>query len=149
LWLTLVAVILLATQTSPVIGISVDNPFPNPGDTIAITICVCIAPPSWNETLWLSIDSPDGHTLNYTELGIVNATITIPYRVPQDAASGLYTVTVYWDHQYVQTGFTVDAQPIPEFPFPPVVFLVAIAAATLAISRRQATARSKTLTTHS
>jgi hypothetical protein len=145
-WLTLIAIILLVTQTSPVIGISIDNPFPNPGDTITITVCICIAPPGWNETLWLSIDSPDGHTLYYSQL---NAT-AIQYKIPQDAPSGLYSVTVMYDHQYVQTGFTVEdqGQPIPEFPFPFAVLLVAFTVATLAISRRQASASSRTLAAH-
>jgi len=149
LWFTLFLAALLLSQSGPVIGITVDNPFPNPGDTITITICTCLAPQGWNDSLWLSIDSPDGHNLYYQELGAGDLTARIPYKIPQDALGGLYTVTVTWDHQYVQTGFTVDAQPIPEFPFPLVVFLVAIAAATLAISRRQATARSKTLAAHS
>jgi hypothetical protein len=149
LWLTLFLAALLLSQSGPVVGITVDNPFPNPGGTITITICTCLAPQGWNDSLWLSIDSPDGHSLYYQELGTGYLTTTIPYKIPQDAPSGFYTVTVTWDHQYVQTGFTVDAQPIPEFPFPLPVFLVAIAAATLAISRRQATARFKTLTTHS
>jgi hypothetical protein len=140
---------LLLSQAGPVVGITVDNPFPNPGDTITITICTCLAPQGWNDSLWLSIDSPDGHNLYYHELGAGHLTTTIPYKVPQDAPGGLHTVTVTWDHQYVQTAFTVEAQPMPEFPSPLVVFLVAIAAASVAISRRQASARSKTLAAHS
>jgi hypothetical protein len=149
LWLTLVAIILLVTQTGPVIGVSVDNPFPNPGDTITITVCACMVPQGWNESLWLSIDRPDGHNLYYGELNATNATMV--YKIPQDAPGGLYTVTVFWDHNYVETGFTVEdqGQPIPEFPLPLAVLFVAFTAATLAVLGRQATARSKTLATHS
>jgi hypothetical protein len=148
LWFTLFLAALVLSQSGPVVGVAVNNPFPNPGDTITITICTCLAPQGWDDSLWLSIDSPDGHNLYYQELGAGHLTTTIPYKVPQDAPSGLYTVTVTWDHQYVQTGFTVDARPIPEFPSPLVVFLVAIAAAAVAISRRQASASSKTLAAH-
>jgi hypothetical protein len=148
LWIAIFLAALLLSQAGPVVGVAVDNPFPNPGDTIQITVTTCLASRGWNDSLWLSIDSPDGHNLYYAELGAGNLTTKIPYKIPQDAPGGLYTVTVTWDHQYVQTGFTVEAQPIPEFPSPLVVFLVAIAAASAAISRRQASARSKTLAAH-
>jgi hypothetical protein len=48
----------------------------------------------------------------------------------------------------VQTGFTVAGQPVPESPFPFAVMLLAFTVATLALSRRKASARSTTLAPH-
>jgi hypothetical protein len=155
LWIAVFLAALLITQSGPVVGVAVDNPFPNLGDTVQITVGVCQAPPNWNDSLWLSIDSPDGHTLYYEQLasgnltGIADLTVSLPYTVAQDASPGLYTVTVTWDHQYVQTGFTVETQPIPEFPFPLAVLLFAFTVATLAISRRKAGSSAKTSSAHS
>jgi hypothetical protein len=146
MWPVILVAILVLAQV-PSVAVTVDNPFPNPGDTITITVCVCEAPSGWNDSLWLSIDSPDGHNLYYAELGAGNLTTTIPYKIPQDATGGLYTVTVTWDHQYVQTGFTVEDQPIPEFPTPLVLIVATLAIAS--ILRRQTSARPKTLVSHS
>ena len=62
MWLTLfLAALLLSKQT--VIGVTVDNPFPNPGDTVSITVCACLMPQAWNDSLELSIDGPDAQHL--------------------------------------------------------------------------------------
>jgi hypothetical protein len=145
-WLTLLLAALLLSQTGPVVGVTVDNPFPNPGDTITITICACN--PAKNQNLELYIDRPDGRNVYYADLQLSDLPRTIVYTIPEDSPGGLYTVTVTWDHQYVQTGFTVAGQPVPESPIAQLVFFIAIAFATLALSRRKASARSTTLAPH-
>lgn len=146
MWLSVFLSLLLLTQTNPAIGITVDNPFPNPGDTITITVCACS--PAENQNLGLYIDRPDGRNVYHTDLQSTDLPTAIAYTIPEDSPGGLYTVTVTWDHQYVQTGFTVAGQPVPEFPFPFAVMLLAFTIATLTISRRKASARSTTLAPH-
>jgi hypothetical protein len=126
----------------------VDNPFPNPGDTVAITVCVCLMPKGWNDSLELSIDGPDLRNVYHTDLQHSDLPTTIAYTIPADSPGGLYTVTVTWDHQYVQTGFTVAGQPVPESPIAQLVFFIAIAFATLALSRRKASASAQALASH-
>jgi hypothetical protein len=147
-WLTLLLAALLLSQTGPVVGVTVDNPFPNPGDTITITVCACLTPQGWNDSLELYIDGPDGHNVYHADLQLSDLPTTIAYTIPEDTPGGLYTVTVTWDHQYVQTGFTVAGQPVPESPFPFAVMLFAFTFATLAISRRKASASAPSLASH-
>lgn len=135
MWLTLLLAALLLSQTGPVVGVTVDNPFPNPGDTITITVCACS--PAENQSLELYIDRPDGRNVYHADLQISDLPATIVYTIPEDSPGGLYTVTVTWDHQYVQTGFTVAGQPVPESPFPLAVMLLAFTVATLATFRRK------------
>ena len=146
MWLTLFLAALLVSQTNPVVGISVDNPFPDPGDTVTIAVCAC--GPAENQNLELYIDSPDGRSVYHADLQLSDLPSTIAYTIPDDASGGLYTVTVTWDHQYVQTGFTVAGQPVPESPIAQLVFFVAIAFATLALSRRKASARAQASASH-
>jgi hypothetical protein len=148
-WLTLFLAALLLSQAGPVIGVTVDNPFPNPGDTVSITVCACLMPQAWNDSLELSIDGPDARNIYHADLQSADLPTTIVWTVPNDSAGGLYTVTVTWDHQYIETGFTVMGQPIPESPIAQLVFFVAIAFATLALSRRKASARAQTPAPHS
>ena len=146
MWLTLFLAALLLSQTGPVVGVTVDNPFPNPGDTITITVCACS--PAENQSLELYIDRADGRNVYHTDLQLSDLPATIAYTIPEDSPGGLYTVTVTWDHQYVQTGFTVAGQPVPESPFPFAVMLFAFTFATLAISRRKASASAPSLASH-
>ena len=146
MWLTLFLAALLLSQTGLVVGVTVDNPFPNPGDTITITVCACS--PAENQSLEIYIDRPDGRNVYHADLQLSELPTTIAYTIPEESPGGLYTVTVTWNHQYVQTGFTVAGQPVPESPFPFAVMLFAFTVATLAISRRKASARSTTLDPH-
>jgi hypothetical protein len=148
-WLTLFLAALLLSQAGPVIGVTVDNPFPNPGDTVSITVCACLMPQAWNDSLELSIDGPDARNVYHTGLESADLPATIVWTVPTDSPGGLYTVTVTWDHQYIETGFAVMGQPVPESPIAQLVFFVAIAFATLALSRRKASARAQTPAPHS
>jgi hypothetical protein len=147
-WLTLFLAALLLSQAGPVIGVTVDNPFPNPGDTVSITVCVCLMPQAWNDSLELSIDGPDARNIYHADLQSADLPTTIVWRVPTDSPGGLYTVTVTWDHQYIETGFTVMGHPVPESPIAQMVFFIAIAAATLAISRRKASTSAPALASH-
>lgn len=149
MWLTLFLAALLLSQAGPVIGVTVDNPFPNPGDTVSITVCACLMPQAWNDSLELSIDRPDARNVYHADLQSADLPTTVVWTVPNDSAGGLYTVTVTWDHQYIETGFTVMGQPIPESPIAQLVFFVAIAFAALALSRRKASARAQTPAPHS
>jgi hypothetical protein len=66
-------------------------------------------------------------------------------RLPQDEPDGPYTVTVTWDHRYVETGFVVESQLVPEFPFAFLVLILALAIASAAISWRKASLSAETI----
>jgi hypothetical protein len=139
-----VLILMLAlAQASPRVCVSTDRGFYSPGGQVTIYVSAA----GVNESLWVYVDKPDGHSLYYTELSSCSETINVT--LPQDAPDGSYTITVTWDHRYVQTGFIVESQPVPEFPFPFVVFFVAIAIAVATLSRRETSASSETLVSHS
>jgi hypothetical protein len=146
----IILIILLAlTQASPavIITVSTDRGWYRPGESVTIQIQVVMTENPTNMTwLWLYIDKPDGHNTYFAQLDAVNQTIV--WDIPIDAPLGTYTVTVTCDHRYSQTGFIVESQPIPEFPIAPLVLIVATAIAFVALPRRQASARSKTLAPH-
>jgi hypothetical protein len=125
--------------------VTVDRSIYGPGEEVVIYVSATGIASS--ERLWLYVDEPDGHNLCFTELtrrgGIIVVTL------PQDAADGLYTVTVTWDHQYIQTGFTVERQPIPEFPSAAItVLILAASVASATLLRRKAGASAETLAAH-
>jgi len=139
--------LVMAAQVSPAVTVTTDRGWYSQGESVTIAIQVVMTENPTNMTwLWLYIDKPDGHNAFFAQLEAVNQTIT--WQIPLDAAEVSYTVTVTWDHRYSQTGFIVEGQPIPEFPFTPLVLIVAAAIAFLALPRRQASARSETLATH-
>lgn len=135
----LIALVMVA-QVSPTVTVSTDRGWYSPGDQV--TIHISTTSMALNDTLWLYVDKPNGHNLFFTELSAGGGIVIVA--LPQDAPDGTYTITVAWDHRYVQTGFVVESQPIPEFPVAPLVFLVAIASAFAAISWRKASASAKT-----
>jgi len=139
--------LVMAAQVSPAVTVTTYRGWYSLGESVTIQIQVVMTENPTNMTwLWLYIDKPDGHNAFFAQLEAVNQTIT--WQIPPDAAEGAYTVTVTWDHRYSQTGFIVEGQPIPEFPFAPLVLVVATAIAFLALSRRQAGARSEALATY-
>jgi hypothetical protein len=136
----LVALIVIA-QVSPSVTVSTDRGWYSPGEQVTVHISTTGFVSS--ERLWLYIDKPDGYNLYFTELPVCGDTIAVT--LPLDAPSGTYTVTVTWDHRYVETGFVVESQPVPEFPFSFLVLILALAIASTAVSRRKARARSMIL----
>jgi hypothetical protein len=136
----LLIAVLLMTQATPTVTVATDQGWYSPGDQVTVQVTARGMP--WNETLWLYVDEPDGRNLYFAELPANGGTINLT--LPQDAADGSYTVTIMWDHRYVQTGFIVQSQPIPEFPFPLVVLLLAVATAVAAISWRKTGASAET-----
>ena len=144
MYLALIISILLLTQVTPVVTVTTDRGWYSPGDQVTIEISA--AGFNSGEQLWLYVDKPDGHNLYFAELPADGDTVVV--RLPQDAPDGTYTVTVTWDHRYIETGFIVETQPIPEFPFPLVVLFVAFTIAFAAISWRKASASAKTIATH-
>jgi hypothetical protein len=100
---------------------------------------------------WVYVDGPDGHNVYFSHLNATFASaFNFVFTLPHDAPEGNYTVTVTHGHSiYIQTTFIVEIQPIPEFPFPLAVLLVAFTIATLAISRGKASPRASTSTAHS
>lgn len=130
--LFLVALVMVA-QVGPTVAVTTDRGWYSPGERV--TVHVSATGFALSDQLWLYVDRPDGHNLYSIELSAGGGTIVLT--LPRDAPEGLYTVTVVWDHRYVQTGFIVEGQPIPEFPFPFAVLLFAFAIATLAVSRRK------------
>jgi len=139
----LVALLVIA-QATPTVTVSLDRGWYSPGESIVIHVSTTGFASS--ERLWLYVDKPDGHNLYFREVSPRGGTFVVT--LPLDAANGTYTVTVTWDHRYIQTGFVVEGQPIPEFPFTPLVFIIAIAVAYATISWRKTSARSETLAPH-
>jgi len=136
----LVALVMVA-QVSPTVTVSTDKGWYSPGEQVIVRISTTGFVSS--ERLWLYVDKPDGHNLYFTELSACGDTIIVT--LPQDAPDGPYTVTVTWDHRYVETGFVVESQPVPEFPFAFLVLILAIAVASTSISRRKASAGAETI----
>jgi len=135
---------LVQVHKNPTVTVSTDRGSYRPGESVTIQIQVAMTENPTNMTwLWLYIDKPDGHNALFMQLDPVNQTIV--WNIPVNATQGAYTVTVMWSHRYAETGFTVEGQPIPEFPFAPLVLMVATAIAFLAVSWRKASARSETL----
>jgi len=124
-------------QISPTVTVATDRTWYMPGDEVTILVSSTGMPQ--DQTLWLSVDKPDLLNLYFTELPASGRLVNVT--LPVDTQDGLYTVTVTWDHRYVQTGFIVESQPIPEFSFAPVVLLLAVTAALATLSRRKAGAR--------
>jgi hypothetical protein len=135
-WLALLISILLLRQVGPAVTVSLDRGWYSPGDQLVITVSATGM--AANETLWLYVDKPDGHNLYFAELRANDGTVVLT--LPPDAPDGTYTITVTWGHQYIETGFIVETQPIPEFPSTPLVFFVAIAVAFGALFRWKASA---------
>jgi len=144
---TVLIIILLIAQASPLISVTTDRTWYAPGEQVQVMVRVDNG--TLTSTVWFYVDKPDGRNLyfTYVDVTFVSATGFI-FTLPSDAPEGMYTVTVTWDHQYAQTGFMVSAHPIPEFPVASLVLIVATAIAFFAISRRQASARSETLAPH-
>jgi hypothetical protein len=134
--------LVVAAQASPAVTVSTDRGWYSPGDQVSIYISTTGFASS--EQLSLYVDKPDGHNLYFTELDSRGGTIDV--MLPQDAADGTYTITVTWDHRYVETGFVVESQPIPEFPLTSLVLLVAFATAFAAILGRKTSVSAKAAT---
>jgi hypothetical protein len=115
-------------QVTPTVTVMTDRGFYSPGDQVIITVTATGTEGSY---LWLSVNKPDGHNLYYSR--VTNATVII--QLPLDAPNGTYAVMVAWSHRYVETGFVVQSQPIPEFPFAPIMFLFIIVVALASVSR--------------
>ncbi len=139
----LVALVMIA-QVNPSVTVSTDKGWYSPGEQVIVRVSTTGFVSS--ERLWLYVDKPDGHNLYFTELSACGDTIIVT--LPQDAPDGPYTVTVTWDHRYVETGFVVESQPVPEFPFTFLVLILALAVASTAISRRKASTGAETIALH-
>jgi hypothetical protein len=136
----LVALVMVA-QAGPTVTASTDKGWYSPGEQVIVRVSTTGFPPV--EQLWLYVDKPDGHNLYFTELPACGGTVVVT--LPQDAPDGAYTVTVTWDHRYVETGFAVESQPVPEFPFAFLVLILALAVASAAVSRRKASVSAETI----
>jgi hypothetical protein len=144
MYVSLLILALSLLQISPTVAVATDRTWYSPGDEVTIQVSTTGMPE--NQTLWLYVDKPDLRNWYFGQLPANGTTVTLV--LPADAQDGTYTVTVTWDHRYVQTGFIVEGQPIPEFPLAPLVLIFATAIAFLALPRRQASARSEALATH-
>ena len=98
---------LALAQTGPQVTVTTDRSSYAPGDQVQITVC---ASGLGNDTLslWLYVDKPDLHNLYFAELPISGGVVDVS--LPEDAPGGLYTVSVTWGHQIVETSFTVVIQ---------------------------------------
>jgi len=118
-------------QISPTVTVATGRTWYSPGDEVTILVSTTGMPE--NQTLWLYVDGPDGRNWYFDHLSANGTTLALV--LPADAQDGTYTVTVTWDHRYVQTGFIVESQPVPEFPLAPLVLILALAIAILAASK--------------
>ena len=150
MWPVILAALLLIAQ-APAVTVTTDRVCYAPGDQVQVIVHLS---DGWALTgmVWFYIDKPDGHNLyfTYANLSFANAT-GFAFALPQDAPEGNYTVTVTHDHDiYVQTTFIVETEPVPELPptWTPLVLLIALTVATIAISRRQASASAPSLASH-
>jgi hypothetical protein len=133
----LIALLLMTQVSTPCVGLAIDNAFPNLGDAVTITICACSITEDPSTPVYFAIDGPDGRNVQHLDLTFNDLPIQIPWTIPVDSLSGLYTVTVTWDHQYVQTGFSVLGNPVPEFPhWVPVSVLASVLIAICLLTRR-------------
>ena len=98
---------LALAQTGPQVTVTTDRSSYAPGDQVQITVS---ASGLGNDTLslWLYVDKPDLHNLYSAELPITGGVVDV--LLPEDAVQGMYTVTVMWSHQEVETNFTVAVQ---------------------------------------
>ena len=149
MWPVILIALLACTGAGPSVSVTVDSAFYSSGEKVVVEVCACWVPENYTDLpLSVYIDGPDGRNQLFMDLTFSQLPVTIAWDIPENATAGDYTVTVTWDHHYVQTGFIVEGQPIPEFPFPLVVFLVAIASAYAAVSRWKTSARPEALATH-
>jgi hypothetical protein len=137
----LLVALIVVTQVSPSVTVGTDRGWYSPGEQVIVRVSTTGFISS--ERLWLYVDKPDGYNLYFTELPACGDTIVVT--LPQDAPDGTYTVTVTWDHRYVETGFIVESQPVPEFPFSFLVLILALAVASTAVSRRKASVSAQTV----
>ena len=134
--MSLVALGLLVStpQVTPTVTVMTDRGFYSPGDQVIITVSATGTEGSY---LWLSVTKPDLHNLYYARL--TNTTVII--QLPPDAQNGTYTVMVTWSHRYVETGFIVMGQPIPEFPTATIMFMLVLVAVLACVSRQKPISR--------
>ena len=150
MWPVILVALLLVAQV-PTVTVTTDRVCYAPGDQVQVIVHLS---DGWTLTgmVWFYIDKPDGHNLYFTYANLSFASGTgFVFTLPQDAPEGNYTVTVTHDHDiYVQTTFIVDTEPVPELPpaWTPLVLLIALTIATLAISRRKASVSAETLGSH-
>ena len=151
MYLALIISILLLTQVTPAVTVTTDRAWYAPGEIVSIQVVV-LGP--FNDTLDIYVDNPEGRNIWYLCCQLAFAgegtgfIWTFNVTIPPDAPLGAYTVTVTWDHRYVETGFIVEGQPIPEFSFAPLVLIFAFAIAYAAILGRKASARAQASNSH-
>jgi hypothetical protein len=139
MYASLLILALSLLQISPTVAVATDRTWYSPGDEVTILVSTTGMPE--NQTLWLYVDGPDGRNWYFGQVPANGTTLGLV--LPADAQDGTYTVTVAWDHRYVQTGFIVESQPVPEFPFAPLVLIFAFTIAFATVSWRKASARAQ------
>jgi hypothetical protein len=124
--LILLALVTVAQVISPSATVMLDRNAYLPGERVTIYITVYQPSDVWrNKILWLYIDGPDLRNVLFLQLEAADQTIL--WDIPADAAEGNYTVTLTWDHSYVQTGFSVvSVSAVPEFSMPVIAFMVCL-----------------------
>lgn len=142
--IALLLTVLLVAQASPLVTLTTDRGWYSPGESVVIHI-LTTGEHGGESLLWLYVDGPDGRNVYFSDLPFRSQKLN--WTIPIDAVEGTYTVTVTWDHRYSQTGFTVEGQPIPEFPFAPLVLIVATIAV-LALAWRKTGARAEASIPH-
>lgn len=126
-----IALILAVVAQGPPVLVTTDRAVYEPGDVVTITVQV--QQPLDDLELWVYVDQPNLNNLNAICLWNPqpNTALIWPMKLPADAQTGQWTITVIWDHHFTQTSFEVTGNPasIPEFSG-----LATVAFATLAMS---------------
>lgn len=115
----LMVLLLLSSQVAPTVAVSTDRTWYAPSEQVIVHISIDGPVGNWSDPpvwVWLYIDGPDLRNVYFLQLWFNELPCDVGWEIPTDALEGTYTVTVTWGHQYVETVFLVQAQPIPELP---------------------------------
>lgn len=131
-------ILAIAAQGPPVL-VATDRTVYIPGDLVTITIQV--QQPLNDLELWAYVDQPNLHNLNAICLWNPqpNAALIWPVKLPPDAQSGRWMITVTWDHHLTQTSFEVVQThgSIPEFSGLATIAFASLATAGIILGRRR------------
>lgn len=128
-----VALLASAVLTPAPVSVSTEYQAYNPGSLVKVKIH---ANEGFNASaFWLFVDQPNNISFLVTPLDPVSQNCT--FTLPDDAQSGVWMVTVTWDHQSAQTFFTVNAMAIPEFPETTALLFLVVAASLFILRGRR------------
>jgi hypothetical protein len=134
----IVLILAVAAQGPPVL-VATDKAAYEPGDVVTITVQV--QQPLDDLELWVYVDQPNLYNLNATCLWNPqpNTVFIWPVKLPPNAQSGRWVITVSWNHHLTQTSFQVAGNhgSIPEFSGLAAVAFASLATSEILVRRRR------------